>query len=112
MAPRPPATDHARPGAGRRALHPLIALNAVLVLVLCVVTLSPPVGAEQPRERARGDYTMVGGSIRGGASNAVFVVDSVNQELIAVRWNHSRRQLEGIGYRNLGTDATRPRQAR
>lgn len=96
----------------RRGVHPLIALNAVLILALGYVAFSPSAAAQQGRDRARGDYTMVGGAIRGGTSNAVYVVDSVNQELIAVRWNHSRRQLEGIGYRNLATDATRARQAR
>lgn len=93
-------------------VHPLIALNAALVLVLGVVSLAPPAGAQPGRERPRGEYTMVGGAIRGGNTNAVFIVDGINQELVAVRWNPSRRRIEGLGFRDLNNDSSQPRQAR
>ncbi len=85
----------------------LIALNVVLLVLLAGVTLSSTgvVGQSQPAGRSRGDYTAVGGAIQGGNANAIYVLDAVNQELIALRWNESTKSLEGIDYRNLARDA-------
>lgn len=84
----------------------VLALNIVLlaVLALVVVTRDAGAGAGQP-QRARGQYTMVGGDIVGGNTNAIYVLDSVNQELVAIRWSESQKRLEGIGYRDLAADA-------
>ncbi|GAB5497200.1 MAG: hypothetical protein Phyf2KO_22800 [Phycisphaerales bacterium] len=88
----------ARLGAGH-----LIALNAALLGVLGVVSIA----VAQPQDnRARGDYAMVGGEYLGGGSgNAVYILDASNQELIAVRWDTSRKVLDGIGYRDLNNDS-------
>ncbi len=32
-------------------------------------------------------------------------LDSVNQEMIALRWDSSRRSFTGLGYRSLDTDS-------
>ena len=48
---------------------------------------------------------MVSGRIIGGNANAVYIVDSSNQEMIAVRWNESSKSLDGLGYRDLSADA-------
>ena len=55
--------------------------------------------------RARGVYTMLNGTIQGGNSDAIYIVDSANQEMVVVRWNDGRSALEGIGFRNLNADA-------
>lgn len=84
----------------------LLALNAALLALLVTVSVAPDADAQaraQP-SRARGEYTMVGGKISGGNSNAVFVVDAANREMITLRWDSSRRQMLGIGYRDLTTD--------
>lgn len=85
----------------------LVAVNVLLLALLATVLLSPHAraGAGQPA-RARGSYTMVGGQYQGGTSNAIYIVDAANQEMIALRWDESRKSLSGIGYRNLNEDAT------
>ena len=85
--------------------HPgLIALNAGLLLVLAGVTWAPEALA-QKGQRARGEYTMVSGRLTGGSNNAAYVIDSSNQEMIALVWNNGRKGLEGIGYRDLAADS-------
>ncbi len=84
----------------------LIALNAGLIVLLGAVTLAPSADAQRDRTgRARGEYTMVAGRIQGGNSNVVYILDSSNQDMIALRWNASTKSLEGIGYRDLRADA-------
>jgi hypothetical protein len=47
---------------------------------------------------------MVAGGVKGSQSSAVYIADTVNQELIVVGYNPSTKRLEGIGYRNLAAD--------
>lgn len=90
----------------------LVALNAALLVVLALVAFVPTGSASahsataqqgQPA-RAPGAYTMVAGDVRFGNSSAVWLIDSVNQELVGLRWNNSRNSFEGIGYRNIAAD--------
>lgn len=81
----------------------LIALNAVLLGVLAFVSLGPQVGAQAAR--TRGDYLMVAGHVNGVDGSAVYIVDAVNQEMIALSLNNTSKTLEGIGHRNLANDA-------
>lgn len=97
------------PAAGR-ARQRLIALNVALLLTLGVVTVlagadagAQPVGTPAPRPR--GEYTVVSGRYQGGTTNAVYVLDSANQELLALSWDRSRNELEVIGHRKLSDDA-------
>ncbi len=101
--------DHSSPGVtpARRGLSKsLVAVNVALVLGLGLATLVPTASASRQPGRARGAYTMVNGEISGGNSDAIYVVDSANQEMIVLRWNDGRNTLEGVGYRNLNSDAT------
>ena len=82
----------------------LVVLNGVLIAVLGAVVLAPS-SLAQRGSRARGEYTMVSGRIIGGNANAVYIVDSSNQEMIAVRWNESSKSLDGLGYRDISADA-------
>ncbi|MDY7109404.1 MAG: hypothetical protein SYC29_12280 [Planctomycetota bacterium] len=99
------------PRAGRR-LRGLLALNAALLAVLGAVTFGPSAGAQA---RTRGDYTMAAGRANGAQSGVVYIVDTVNQELIAVTFDPNNKQVDGIGYRSLTADissltsGTRPR---
>lgn len=78
------------------------------MLAACVVAAGAAALGRQPSNRARGEYTMLAGTVRGGSdSSAVYVLDSVNQEVVAVRWNDSRGVLEGVDYRDLGDDVSR-----
>ena len=87
-------------GRGRPRLAGLIALNAAMLCLLGVVTFGA--GAEA-QVRPRGLYTMAGGRVNGMLGDAVYIVDTVNQELIAVTFDPNEKQLNGIGYQNLRT---------
>lgn len=83
----------------------LVALNATLLLALGAVTLAPKAGAQgQPAPRPRGEYTLVGGQVMGANSNAIYVLDAANRELVTLMWDDSRKQIHGIGYRDLAND--------
>ena len=84
----------------------LIVLNAVLLAVLAALTWSPLAsGQNQGAGRARGDYTMVAGKTTAGGPAAVYLIDSANQEVVALRWDQSKQEMVGLGYRSLQTDA-------
>lgn len=88
-----------------RSLGGLIGLNALLVLCLVAVTFAPSVTAQQPVTRGPGDYTMVAGQMRGQNSDVVYIVDAMNQEMVAVMWNSSQRKMSAVGYRDLAADS-------
>ncbi len=88
----------------------LIVLNAALGAVLLAMLVGPSSHAgasdEQPvTVRPRGEYTMVSGKTTLGNVNAVYIVDAVNQEIVALRWDPNKKSFSGIGYRNLDADA-------
>ena len=88
----------------------LVALNLFLLIALGAVTLAPQVGAQPMRgdvqsPRVRGDYAIVGGATLGDNASTVYVLDSANRELVALRWNDSNKSLEGVGFRDLVRDA-------
>jgi hypothetical protein len=87
----------------KRAIRGLIGLNALLAVCLAVVTFSPAVTAQQPK-RAPGDYTMVAGVVQGSPSAVIYIVDATNQELVAIMWDQSRKQMNAVGYRDLAED--------
>lgn len=103
----PSPSKQARPVRTRPVRRGLVALNAALLVMLAGVTLAPEAGAQavQPN-RARGEYVMVGGDFGGSNSNAIFILDSANREMLTVLWDDSRGQIEGVGYRDLTLDLT------
>ena len=86
----------------RTNIRALIALNALMLGLLGLVTFAPRAMAQG---RVRGDFTMVAGNVNGADSSVVYIVDSPNQEMIAVMYNPNTKLIEGIGYRNLVADA-------
>ena len=80
----------------------LLVLNVLLLAVLAAVTFGDRAEAQV---RQRGQYTMVAGRANGAQGGVVFIVDSVNQELIGVTYSANARDLVGVGYRNLAADA-------
>ncbi len=95
-------------------LRRVVAVNVVLLAVLVSMSIGPGAGAQPTgaplggASRARGDYTMISGKTNTGNTNAVYVLDAANQELLAVRWDASRQKLVTVGYRNLDADAKAP----
>lgn len=104
-APRP---NHVRPGR-----LSLIGLNLLLLGALAWITFQPAAGADsatrlgQPA-RPRGQYVLNAGRMQGSTVHAVYVLDVVNQELLALRWDRAGQRLETLGYRNIAQDAAGP----
>ncbi len=94
-----------------RARQRLVVLNVVLLGVLAMVSLSARVGA-QPTGRARGNYTMVSGRIQGATTHCVYLLDSTNQELVAMGWDRGKEHLFPIGFRSLTADSKTQHGAR
>jgi len=107
-ATRTETGDRATVASGsRRGVLGLIGLNAALAVALLLVEFGPRAWA-QPGDgpaRPRGEYTLIGGEIQTGNSDAVYVIDSVNQEMIVMTWEDGRNNLNGIGYRDLDADS-------
>ncbi|HYE02288.1 MAG TPA: hypothetical protein VD963_03530 [Phycisphaerales bacterium] len=92
----------------------VIGVNVVLLGVLGVVTLA---GAQPSRQndgtqRGRGEYTAVSGRIQGSTANGVYVLDTTNQELLALRWNRNDKRVEVFGFRDLKQDSARQQSGR
>ncbi|HZW08971.1 MAG TPA: hypothetical protein VFF69_03630 [Phycisphaerales bacterium] len=86
----------------------LIAANLGLAGAIVVAAFAGSAAGLQPASRARGQYTMVAGEIQGGGdASAIYVIDSINEEMVALRWNQSRGELDGIDYRNLHEDGNK-----
>ena len=85
--------------------RPLIALNAGLLAALGTICLWPGTAhSRQPAQRTRGEFTMVAGKTNSGTAQAVYIVDSVNQELLGLTWDRSRQTLGPVGFRSLDAD--------
>ena len=83
----------------------LVACNAALLGAVGLTAWASQANAV-PNTRARGHYTMVAGEIQsGGDASGIYITDSVNEELVAIRWNNSKNQMDGIDYRSLSDDA-------
>ncbi len=90
-----------RPSRRPSNLPALIAVNAVLLGLLAVVTLAPTAEAQG---RTRGRYMMVSGGANNLQSSAVYVIDTVNQEMMILTYDAAARDLKGLAYRNLAAD--------
>ncbi len=80
----------------------LVTLNAVLLTAVAVVAFAPSAAA-QPRPRSQ--YMMVGGNAQGNSKGVLYITDTTTMEVVAVQWDDNKRELSGIGYRNIGADA-------
>ncbi len=86
---------------------PLVCLNLALLALLAVLTLAVPATAQnsgQPGARAAGVYTLLAGRSTAGGPSVIYVIDTTNNEVVALRWDQSRQVLNSIGYRNLAAD--------
>ena len=88
----------------------LIILNAVLILILGIVTLGP--SARGQTARSRGQYLMVGGKYVLNQAGVAYILDQSNQELISLSWNDGSRNLSGFGYRNIAKEIEQVQKSR
>ncbi len=109
MHPAVPTPPSPRTRSTRGTLT-LAAVNVALAATLAALLAATPSRAAnaQPEgarlPRARGEYTMLAGRISAGGPAAVHLLDSVNQELVTIRWDASRKNFAGIGFRSFETD--------
>ncbi len=95
------------------AYRSLLWLNAALLLILALLALAPGAQARQPASRPHGQYAMVSAEVQGLTERAVVILDSANQQMVALRWDRSRKALAPLGYRDIGADIRlRERQGR
>lgn len=88
-----------------RLVRRLLVVNAVLALGIGAALVATA-SAQPNAARPAGQYLMVNAKTQGNSANAVYIVDSVNREMVVVRWNNSQSKFDGLGYRNLAIDAT------
>lgn len=109
------AVDEAGAPARRKRVLPLVIANVALAGVLALVEFGPVAFAQPAGDpaaaRPRGQYTLVGGRVQTGNANAVWVIDSANQEMVVLQWEDGRNMIRGVGYRDLDED-TQPRSRR
>lgn len=98
----------------RNRLRPaLILANGVLALAV-IVTLAAARPILQPNlqpnagPRLRGEYTMVAGRTTSSGKDAIYILDATSREMVAIRWENSRKAFVGIGYRSLEADSILP----
>jgi hypothetical protein len=82
----------------------LIALNLGLLAGLAMVSWSASADAWQ-NGRARGKYLAVSGGAPGATGDVVWIVDTVNQQMIALSWDPNTKAMVGVGFRDLTIDA-------
>ena len=87
-----------------KLLFTVLLLVVGAILLLGVVVLQPQAEAQNANSRKRGEYTLVSGDQNVGNSNAIFIVDAANQELVVLDWDN-QTGLVGLGYRDLNQDS-------
>lgn len=94
-------------GKGRRGrLAVLVTVNSLLACAVLAGLLSPRASAQPGGvNRPRGNYLMVSGHATGVSGNIVYIVDTVNQELLALRYQRAAGRLDPLGYRSLAADS-------
>lgn len=107
-------THSPTPPARRGRLAALVALNALLVAAVLagLVTSRAQAQPGATGQRARGNYLMIPGRVSGISGSAIYIVDSVNQELVVLRYQRSAGRLDTFAYRNLATDSAQGAKSR
>ena len=90
-----------------RSIKRLLVLNGLLVASVAAITFSPTADAQQ---RYRGKYAMVAGRAQGSSPFILYIVDQNSRQLVAVRYDTSKKILEGMGYADLAKDGVIARQ--
>lgn len=85
-----------------RSIRSLLLLNGALLALLVAVSLTPSLWAQS---RARGSYVMAAGNAKNAEAAVLYIVDEINQELVAILWDVNARQMTGMGYRDLAADS-------
>lgn len=91
----------------------LVLLNLVLVTALVFVSRGPIAhGNSGAGSNTAGDYMMVGGSINGATSNAVYMLDQRSGILLTMLYDRSQKKLDLLGWRSVADDERRAEPSR
>ena len=83
----------------RRTLRALVALNAVLLVALVLIGLTP---APAQGQYSRAEYIMVAGKVVGRSQqSAVYILDLSSAQIAAVMYNSSNDKFEEIDRMSL-----------
>lgn len=85
-----------------RSMRSVLAVNAVLVALLGVVTFMPSSGAQG--FRPKGQYHMVAGNAPGVPAGVVYVVDETTQQMLAISYDPNNKNISGRAYRDIAAD--------
>ncbi len=110
-----PGTEGVRARAGLRAAgvpKGLLLLNAGLVGALGALLWMGEAGAQGAATRAEGRYVLLSGEASGLSTPVVYVLDTANQEVIALRWDERTDRAEILGFRDLRADAANQNPSR
>jgi hypothetical protein len=80
----------------------IITLNIVLLAVLVAAVLVPISDARQTSDSR---YLALPSTASGIQTGVVYIMDTVQQEMVAVAWNHNKNRIMTLGYRNIASDA-------
>ena len=95
-------SDPTVPKRSNSSLPALLAVNALLLGVLALVTFGPDAEAQNRRS---GEYLLVSGGVKGTTTDAVYIIDVLNDEMLVVQYDPNSTTLTGVGYRDLERDA-------
>jgi len=88
----------------RKSLGALVALNAVLLMALVIVSLTPARTHAQ-LGGAAGNYVMLAGEVTGQKTmNAIYITELTSARMVVVMYNGGNEKLEVIAGRDLKAD--------
>jgi len=82
----------------------VIALNVLLVTVLTVIVFVPTSDAQNTLREGT-SYVAISAVASGINTGVVYIMNTSQQELVAVAWNQNRNKIMTLGYRNIAVDA-------
>ncbi len=83
----------------------LVAVNMALLaaLALASMTRGQAAAGNQP-QRGRGQYVAVPAKAQGLSTGVLYIADTANEELLALRWDKGTGTFEVVGFRDLVND--------
>jgi hypothetical protein len=103
-----PPTDNSKP-SGRRLGRGLLGLNALLLVLLGIVTFMPNALAQFS---PRGDTLVLSGRTGIGNEQVLWMFDPTHMELVVVGWDRTGDALVPLDRRNVAVDVETLRSSR
>lgn len=85
----------------------LVAVNMALLAALALASMTrgqPAAGNQAQPQRGRGQYVAVPAKVQGLSTGVMYIADTANEELVALRWDKGAGTFEVVGFRDLVND--------